>query len=150
MTDNWLEQIEARANAATPGPWDYDGMHNEIHAYVAKEAWLIICDEYVVGDGPTLDEFGHHENANFRFIAHARADIPRLIAEVRALRTQVAIGRLAQEYVVAVNAEYEVETLGLDQEAFEAEWDRRWDVADAAYARLQEKVDAALAALEGE
>ena len=75
-----------------------------------------------------------------------REDIEALIARVRALEAQAEIGRLAQEYVVAVNAEHETETLGLDQEAFEAEWDRRWDVADAAYERLREKVDVALAA----
>ena len=65
-------------------------------------------------------------------------DVPALIARVRALEAQAAIGRLAQEYVDAVCAEHETETLGLDQEAFEAEWDRRWDVADAAYVRLRE------------
>lgn len=79
-----------------------------------------------------------------------REDIEALIARVRALEAQAAIGRLAQEYVAAVHAEYEVETLGLDGEAFAAEWDRRWDVADAAYERLQEAVDAARAARKGE
>jgi hypothetical protein len=75
-------------------------------------------------------------------------DVPWLIARVRALEAQAAIGRLAQEYVVAINAEYETEILGLDEEAFGAEWERRWAVTDAAYERLQEKVDAALAARE--
>ena len=79
-----------------------------------------------------------------------REDIEALIARVRALEAQAAIGRLAEEYVLAVHAEHEVETLGLDQEAFGAEWERRWDVADAVYVRLREAVDAARAARKGE
>jgi hypothetical protein len=77
-------------------------------------------------------------------------DVPWLLSRVHALEAQAAIGRLAQEYVGAVCAEHETETLGLDDEAFGVEWERRWDVADAAYVRLREAVDAALAAREAE
>lgn len=59
ITETELDAIEARANAATPGPWDEPG-------FSALDA----CDA--------------------RFVAHARTDVPRLIAEVRRLQSENA------------------------------------------------------------
>ncbi|MHB8406220.1 MAG: hypothetical protein ACYDCJ_12435 [Gammaproteobacteria bacterium] len=61
-----LDAIEARANAATPGPWDTDEYDGGLRSTVTA--------------GPiTSDE-------DYDFIAHARTDVPALIAEVRRLR----------------------------------------------------------------
>lgn len=73
MTPEELEAIEARAAAATPGPWRqarYGGVET--------------------ADGNTLI-FQAHDLAQFVeadeiFTAHARTDIPVLIAEIRRLR----------------------------------------------------------------
>lgn len=66
MTEDELRAIEARANAAMPGPWE--GFDNNP------------CDDYWAKDYP----------ADAEFIARAREDIPRLVAEVRKLRRWLA------------------------------------------------------------
>ena len=80
-----VDTIEARANAATPGPW--------------KERESIWCGSFAV-EGP----FGFDMNQTERrkpyilldspsdatFIAHAREDIPALVGEVRRLREREA------------------------------------------------------------
>ncbi len=75
-----LEAIEARANAATPGPW--------ISKYglnvVSPDKRGICCNSHSSNiDGETHQLENH---ANIEFIAHARADIPALLAEIRRLR----------------------------------------------------------------
>lgn len=80
MDDERLKEIEARAAAATPGPWEVNNAHG-------------MC---VIGDGG--EEFvadmegamwqGKHEDASF--IAAARTDIPDLVARVRELEAEVA------------------------------------------------------------
>jgi len=74
-----MEAIRARANSATQGAWTYDGMHNEIHAYDAGEAFLIVSELREHPGEKLLDEFGHTYNSDFEFIAHARHDIPTLL-----------------------------------------------------------------------
>lgn len=108
-----LDAIEARANAATDGPWDV-----ESHVHPASGCRCLSCDEPAVGwsidhphalycddivgarpDGRTND-FGRpftscdqgpllsFEDATFA--AHAREDVPALIAEIRSLRERLA------------------------------------------------------------
>lgn len=87
MTDTELAEIEARANAATPGPWRVG------HA----ETWHVFGD---VGNpelmAPACGRVLLRANEHYRhghdmaFIAHARADVPALVAEVRRLRELVA------------------------------------------------------------
>lgn len=81
-----LDEIRARCEAATPGPWGYDGMHNEIHCHAPNEEFFLITSELREHPGENLlDLFGHTYNPNFEFIAEARTDIPALIAEVERL-----------------------------------------------------------------
>lgn len=67
MTNEELDEIEKRAAAATPGPWccgyDEDSLYSG-EAYVAR--------------------FEHGDDQVF--VAHARTDVPALVAEVRRLR----------------------------------------------------------------
>lgn len=85
ITDEELAEIEDRAAFATLGPWE-DGAETAT-PYIVKpsrsEGVLLegtkICDCLSVGGQ------GMHDA---RFIAAARTDIPRLIAEVRALRDE--------------------------------------------------------------
>lgn len=88
MTDDELKEIEARCNAATPGPWkvendsDYDEQ-SDTHSewpWRINAGTLTLCD--IGGDGHSNDV------ADFNFIANARTDIPALIAEVRRLSKQ--------------------------------------------------------------
>lgn len=108
-----LDAIEARANAATDGPWDVLA-----HAHLASGCRCLSCDEPAVGwtvDHPTAmdcedivagrsgdgetNAFGrplsHCDSgpllsyADADFAAHARSDVPALIAEIRRLRATV-------------------------------------------------------------
>jgi hypothetical protein len=92
-----LDEIERRANAATPGPWTYhDGCgYVEVPpcgAIEFKPGWersvhflARVHNNHVEGeDGLGFDG---------AFIAHARTDVPALIARVRELETQLRIER---------------------------------------------------------
>jgi hypothetical protein len=77
MTDEQLKQIEARANAATPGPW---WVTDDV---VWSDKWRIAD---AVGKWATFDpEKTPVIWANLSFIAAARTDVPALVAEVRRL-----------------------------------------------------------------
>ena len=80
-----LDQIAARANAATKGPWSYGG-RNRIQTPV------IDVDEADWG-GEGLSGYAIHAQqdtgawryADAEFMAHARADVPALVAALRAV-----------------------------------------------------------------
>lgn len=86
-----LDAIKARTTAATPGPWMWDG--------AIWQAWAdgesVLCA--VARAGLRVGQ----EDAEF--MAHARADIPALVAEVESLRAKIAAAeqdydaRLARE-----------------------------------------------------
>ena len=83
--------IRERADKATPGPWEYDGMHNEIQKYDMPGFWLIISECRSAPDQEyQQDQFKHMYDANFDFIAHARTDVPALCDEVERLQAQLA------------------------------------------------------------
>lgn len=67
MTQEQLETIRKRAQAATSGPWQlvdtYDG------------AWILDSDDDIISG--TVSRIVDAE-----FIAHAREDIPKLLAEI--------------------------------------------------------------------
>lgn len=82
-TDQRLAEIEARAEAATEGPW-YD--ENVSEKDVRPTGWSINIGgswDMVLGDYGNREP-NHEDDA--RFIAHARTDIPYLLAKVRELR----------------------------------------------------------------
>ena len=96
-----LEAIEAKCAAATPGPLEavvlgvagVSATREETIAYLTRcvdvggpDYWIVLCqktdgpaDVCHAGNGPT-------SRANAEFIAHARTDVPALVAEVRRLR----------------------------------------------------------------
>ena len=82
MTEEQLLAIEARANAATPGPWQFSGLFYQVCS-VAAHPPIVLIEDYR-GPNPRSDRI---------FIAHARTDVPALAAEVRSLRDQLQIWR---------------------------------------------------------
>jgi hypothetical protein len=97
VTNEELDEIERRAQAATPGPWfatntrnsRRDGSLSE-HEY-GKRPHTVSTDPEEAGwehDGG-CDGYGISE-VNARFIAHARTDIPALIAAVRERDVRIA------------------------------------------------------------
>jgi hypothetical protein len=88
MTDlpGWLQEIRDRADKATPGPWealDYSG----------------------VVTGTTCDVRYVPENPDAQFIAHARTDVPRLIA---------LVGEMAEKLEGAVTVLDDIAAYGYD------------------------------------
>lgn len=77
---NRLNEIEARANAATPGPWEA-GCNDRHVLYVTTEN-----EEFCAEHGPELyDSQGFFSDDDTEFIAHARTDVPALVAALRAV-----------------------------------------------------------------
>ena len=66
---NRLNEIEARANAATEGPWDLIGGGE----YVTPVGIMVAPDD------------GGVNGADAEFIAHARTDVPDMAAALRAV-----------------------------------------------------------------
>ena len=98
MTRLDLKGIETRVQAATEGPWIYrdiiGGLHN-----VTRNAW----DVASCGAGDLDPEYGDRDEQtarNAEFIAHAREDIPALLAVLRERDNTIARVR-------AVLAEYD-------------------------------------------
>ena len=70
-----LDEIEARVNAATEGPWDFDGL-DDLGAYYVRRGWSVVTEHAIEEDAT--------------FIASTRADIPALVV---ALRSVLALHR---------------------------------------------------------
>ncbi|MCZ4602956.1 hypothetical protein O3S80_04045 [Streptomyces sp. Lzd4kr] len=105
LTDQQLNDIETRAQAATKGPWGfYDGSN---YADVAADLTMTSRSSYSyrekiaqLEDENYWDDQAHEDDdesrapeqmaANAAFIAAAREDVPALVAEVRRLRAEVA------------------------------------------------------------
>ena len=96
MDAKQLAEIKAREQAATPGPWEYECFGRyEDH------------DECVLKTGTDECEISAKEDAEF--IAHARTDIPALVAEVERQENR------GDEWRAAA-AEWQEEALNKDQQ----------------------------------
>jgi hypothetical protein len=79
LTDAELSAIQARCDAATSGPWE-SFVEGRDHSSGSN---------FIRTGGPTRGpdiELSGATAADQDFIAHARQDVPRLVAEVRRLR----------------------------------------------------------------
>ncbi len=80
-----VEEIKARADAATPGPWVFSEARRPCQ-YVAVVPITPGSSQYVVA----AKEGGRNPWHDAAFIAAVRTDIPALIARVRELEAQIA------------------------------------------------------------
>lgn len=92
MTPEQLAEIQKRADAATPGPWHRVGppWNRYLPFVIAGDTdphvGRFVCDlDSDPADEP--DEPGN-EVADAEFIAHAREDVPALVAEVKRLTAE--------------------------------------------------------------
>ena len=76
LSEDELELIQNRANLATPGPWHVGGDYVVAVNDSAAEDWG--TESTVVAQGLT--------STDAEFMAHARTDVLRLVAELRRLR----------------------------------------------------------------
>jgi len=89
MTPERLAEIKARSEAATPGPWRHgeaDGTGKVAEPFhggsITAGATCCIVFGHTIHGAP----FGVLEEVDAEFIAHARADVPALVAEIERLR----------------------------------------------------------------
>lgn len=75
ITEEELQEIEARCNATTPGPW-VSWVEGRDH--LSGDHFIQTKGEDIYLSGATI--------ADQDFMANAHQDIPRLIAEIRRLR----------------------------------------------------------------
>ncbi len=78
MTAEQLAEIKARADRATPGPWTVNGLE-----VITGDLIRIADYESLGGSDAEWDQMGH----DAEFGAHARQDVPALIAEIERLTT---------------------------------------------------------------
>jgi hypothetical protein len=77
LSDRDLQKIVGRCNAAAPGPW---------HASLEGRDHTSGSDVILTGKKGVEFEVSGATSADYDFIAHARQDIPRLVAEIIRLR----------------------------------------------------------------
>ena len=92
MTDR-LDEIRARTEAATPGPWRAYGNTVEQEKTGCHQ---VVGTEFT-GGGYMAYERLTTKDEDATFIAHAREDIPYLLAEIERLRAALELGYRATE-----------------------------------------------------
>lgn len=174
LPDSTLDEIEARANAATPGPW-FRAFLDEASGLWRGTVWRNWPGAHLanpfkkVCDAPrgysTEESLQSERDADF--ISCARTDVPRLTAEVRRLRASnaafrreilsadaiVKIGNI--EAVVTTKVKEEIEHLRAELSSARAEMRERAAKVcedriiryDGAYAALLETCAEAICAL---
>jgi hypothetical protein len=123
-----LAAVEARATAATPGPWHACGQDRG--GCSCGNVWSKAVDDLLLTvneEGPNGVKFDL--NADAAFIAHARADVPALIALAR---EQMARAEQAERTLADLRAYVRGEELA--SAAVAAERDAAWDRAAKAEA----------------
>lgn len=152
MPDIDLDAIEARANAATQGPWRFwnDGWVGRLtgNPNVAsppivapiRDAW------HAHRDGPCPHDTSH-SRADAEFIAHARTDVPALVALVRAKQSWIDGAKVDLDGYADDQAEYEVAVRALTAEVRRLREDA--DEGDALRTKLADLLSRTAVALNG-
>ena len=105
-----MEAIKARAKAATKGPW-IEGQPGNFRVYgpanMGRQSGPLLEIQILGVSDPEI------EGANRAFIAHARQDIPALIARIEALEAQ----KWDVQHTDAMN---DMVALGIDRDSWKA------------------------------
>lgn len=123
MNEEELNEIEARVKAASDGPWTWNGNCME-GPYTLKQSGIVIQQDVL---SVRLEVSGYEgydveldiEDADRDFIAAARQDVPKLLAEVRILR-EVIDGMAAWAFIPAHRTKQEAENEANRIKAMEA------------------------------
>jgi hypothetical protein len=101
MLENELAAIRHRADSATPGPWhvefvgDTHAMNlvavttGEIHENWPQDSAQVVAATLVQGPERYASIADGRWDDNAAFIAHARDDVPRLLAEIARLHAEM-------------------------------------------------------------
>lgn len=74
-----LDEIEARANAATEGPWEVE------HHYARGVGRYVVSEVHPPVECEGNGAGGVYRSEDAEFIAHARTDVPALVSALRAV-----------------------------------------------------------------
>jgi hypothetical protein len=86
LTDEQLAEISKRAEAATPGDWC---IYDDIDA-TGERAFYLETETEIIGDT--------RKSSDAEFIAHAREDVPKLLAEIERLRSESNYWRMEHDH----------------------------------------------------
>ena len=92
MDEATLAGIEQRAQAATEGPWHRPHDDGYGCVCIGDYGWVVAGPNY-----PSYDVDSEQGHADAEFIAHARTDVPALVAEVRRLSAALDAVRALHE-----------------------------------------------------
>ncbi len=119
MTEQELQAIEQRANGATAGPWKaemgqvlyWSPRPTKAKPNAGYTHTLIRAEQTDYASG---EFFAVVDDTDATFIAHARTDVPALVAEVRRLRALVEALERGQGQAI--------------QDALDLDADARWEL----------------------
>lgn len=94
INEEELKAIEARLNAATPGPWETEGRFEDTYTKIGPLTPFV----YRYMEDPAQDETIQGAAADVEFIVHVPDDVRRLIAEVQRLRHRMAVAEKLESY----------------------------------------------------
>jgi len=105
MTDEELQAIRARVEAATPGPWKVEGRHPSYSPDRFQVDGIVTAyDDPERADFPRPIQIVETDSgcyppylADAEFIAQARTDVPALLAEVERLRAELHAHEVAHD-----------------------------------------------------
>ena len=84
---DWLAERRRIEQAASEGPWEHEGVGEIIqHFSLPEPATVVSTDVACMGYCYGGSAAGVERDEDAEFIAHARDDVPALVAEVRRLR----------------------------------------------------------------
>jgi hypothetical protein len=81
LSEEYLAEVQARCDAAPPAPWRVDNDSTDLNRWVTDATGLMEIN---------LGYRGNNNQAEAAFTAHARTDVPALLAEVARLRQACA------------------------------------------------------------
>lgn len=82
MTTEMIAAIRERAERATPGPWQWEMLRRGVMGADTLVAMAVWGDE-------VTEQYIAISDADAEFIAHAREDIPKLLAEIERLQAEL-------------------------------------------------------------
>lgn len=115
MTREQFDAIRERVDATTEGPWERCG--RGINGGPSSLTEVVTLDVECMGYCYGGTGLGVQNEADAEFIAHARQDVPALLAEVEALRPRAALADAMIERVARDTAAKESRLTG----------NRRWE-----------------------
>lgn len=98
-----LEAIAGRATAATQGPWKACGANNG--RCECGFVWSVPLDQRIGSCNGDSEQGAKGSPEDTVFVAHAREDVPALVAEVRRLRALLQAPARAQPKMVTYQSE---------------------------------------------